>query len=535
MANIINAITTGAGGLSTTADTSGNVNIQSNGSTVLSTTSSGVNVTGAFTINGAPLSVSGGATTTTGSSNITLTSSSNRVQVISMTAANLSVTLPDATTISSLGGPIFQFVNAGYFPYSIKDGSGGALYTLSAGDSTSFSLTSNSTAAGTWVSEDAAFNVTASDYATVTSSFQYTTNYAWLDNNFNISSDAISTSSAIVTWQQGTTGRDVYGAVVSYSGSTITVGTPTLIYSGSTTASVNNAVKMLSSTNGLILIQRASDIVCVPFTVSGSAISVGTTSSTFGAGTASSNSAFGAITAMSSTVALVSYRTNTTSNFTWVLNTITHNGASAPTLGTASATVVSTQSAYQAPTISKIDSTTAFIAYNNAGPSYYPVARIATLSGTSAPTLGTANTTSTDGLSNDGVSYPIYQISSTQFLLIGGNGSAYYTVSGTTVTYVSSLSYSSVGSVTIASAYPGKLVFLGTNVLGTQYSSYNLLIGKIASNALYLKPSTSLPKSMSFTAANSSSITALDSTTALGFTSNGTSTISATIIKYIGI
>ena len=56
MANIINAITAGSGGLSTTADASGNLNIQSGGSTVLALTSSGVTVTGtlsATTISGA--------------------------------------------------------------------------------------------------------------------------------------------------------------------------------------------------------------------------------------------------------------------------------------------------------------------------------------------------------------------------------------------------------------------------------------------------------------------------------------------------
>lgn len=46
MANIINLITSGAGGLSTSADSSGTLNIQSAGSTVLALTSSGTTVTG---------------------------------------------------------------------------------------------------------------------------------------------------------------------------------------------------------------------------------------------------------------------------------------------------------------------------------------------------------------------------------------------------------------------------------------------------------------------------------------------------------
>ena len=52
MANIINAITSGAGGLSTSADSSGTLNIQSGGSTVLALTSSGTTVTGTGSYSG---------------------------------------------------------------------------------------------------------------------------------------------------------------------------------------------------------------------------------------------------------------------------------------------------------------------------------------------------------------------------------------------------------------------------------------------------------------------------------------------------
>jgi hypothetical protein len=53
MAININAKTSGVGGLETSADNSGNINIQSGGSTVMSVTSSGVAVTGSFSQNGA--------------------------------------------------------------------------------------------------------------------------------------------------------------------------------------------------------------------------------------------------------------------------------------------------------------------------------------------------------------------------------------------------------------------------------------------------------------------------------------------------
>ena len=240
-----------------------------------------------------PPSTSGGATTTSSAGNITLTSSSNRLQIVNLTTANSSVTLPDATTLTSLGGPLFIIVNAGYLAINIKNGAGYNIFNLQPGGSMSFNFSDNSTAAGTWSSEDASLEIANTDFTTVTSSYVNNSGYSWLENNFGISSDTISSTSAIVTWSQGTSGRDIYGAVVSYSGTTITVGTATLIYSGSTTAASNNMVKMLSSTNGLVFVQRASDAVCVPFTLSGTTITVGTTSSTFGSATVSNQACFG--------------------------------------------------------------------------------------------------------------------------------------------------------------------------------------------------------------------------------------------------
>jgi hypothetical protein len=56
--------------------------------------------------------VSGGATITSSAVDITLTSSSNRVQNVSMTASGKAVILPDATTLSA-GGPTFLILNNG--------------------------------------------------------------------------------------------------------------------------------------------------------------------------------------------------------------------------------------------------------------------------------------------------------------------------------------------------------------------------------------------------------------------------------------
>jgi len=100
MASIINASTSGVGGVITTADNSGDLNIQSGGSTKIAVTSAGANIVGTLTVNGAAPAygkvlqvVSASSTTyaattstswvTTGlSTSITPTSSTSKVLVI---------------------------------------------------------------------------------------------------------------------------------------------------------------------------------------------------------------------------------------------------------------------------------------------------------------------------------------------------------------------------------------------------------------------------------------------------------------------
>jgi len=65
MAVTLNALTTGVGGLQTTGDTSGQISLQSNGSTVLTMTSTGVSVTGTLSSTTAVPIASGGTGQTT--------------------------------------------------------------------------------------------------------------------------------------------------------------------------------------------------------------------------------------------------------------------------------------------------------------------------------------------------------------------------------------------------------------------------------------------------------------------------------------
>jgi hypothetical protein len=98
-------------------------------------------------------SSSGGATVTNPmSANITLTSSSNKVQVLTPDAQSRRITLPDATTISVAGGPIFILQNTvPWYPVAVMDSSGTNVGWVVADYQSQVYLTSTSTATGNWV------------------------------------------------------------------------------------------------------------------------------------------------------------------------------------------------------------------------------------------------------------------------------------------------------------------------------------------------------------------------------------------------
>jgi hypothetical protein len=482
-----------------------------------------------------------GATTTSSAVDITLTNLSTQTHNVTMTAADKAVILPDATTMTTKGFPAFVIVNDGVYPFSIKNNGGAVIVTVSPANSVELNLISNSTSNGIFSKEDAPINITSTPFTTVKTGTTGCPAITYAYGQFKlegISVSAISSTSAIITYHAGTSNRDIYGVVVSYSGSTITVNSETLLYSGTSTASINSQGLMLDATNGFLFVQRASNHVVVPFTISGTTISVGTTSSTFGTGTSLANSLVPAIT-MTSTEALLAAR-NDGANPTFVLRNIIHNGASAPTIGTASSAITVNNASYAICTLSKIDSTNAFIAYKAASTAY-TVARVITISSSSAPTLQTANTSSVVDLSV-GVSINIFKVSSTEFIVLGQYGSENYTVSGTTVSYTGSQLHSAVNSLESSYVHTQTTQYmaLGNAILsnGREASTGFVIRTKLGSYFHVKQKSILLSQSFytnEFVSAQAAAWTELDSTTGIAVTNNNNSTtISATIIKYIG-
>lgn len=86
----------------------------------------------------------GGATVTNPmTSNITLTFTSARVQVVKPNALGLAITVPDATTMPALGGPAFIVDNIGLYPVQVRNAAGSVIGWAIPGQKTPFLLEGN--------------------------------------------------------------------------------------------------------------------------------------------------------------------------------------------------------------------------------------------------------------------------------------------------------------------------------------------------------------------------------------------------------
>jgi hypothetical protein len=176
--------------------------------------------------------------------------------------------------------------------------------------------------------------------------------------------------------------------------------------------------------------------------------------------------------------------------------------------------------------MSYIDSTNALVAYP-AVTTAYTVARVVTISGSSAPTLQTANTSSVIATGN----ICIKSISSTKFNVAGGTGSEVYTVSGTATSYTGYTAYSTnIGNNTIAA-------FVGDYMLSCVYNGAIIYLFQNVSDYFAYKATNTMAKSYYLRAFGSNAscyLVGLDSTTAFGITNDaGNSTVSIQLLKIL--
>jgi hypothetical protein len=372
-----------------------------------------------------------GATVSSSSSDITLTSSSNRLQQVAMTGYGLQVILPDATTITTLGTPRFVINNDGYIAFDIAVSTGGRLFGLAGGQSVEISLSSNSDATSGWVATpigQMAITQTIQDNqpATFYTSSMFTSGTTLLSNataDMNSTSStitsvnylqmtcvALSTTSVMAVWIAPSTGYPT-ACVGTISGTTISWGTPAVVNNARAYATVKMCA--LSSTTGLISISSGANFYNVGFSVSGTTLTFSTIS-------AATNATLYNIVTVTSTTALIGYSTGA--------RVVTYNGASAPTLGTGLAITWSANN--NSMGLVPLTATTFLAGWCSGNADINAV--VFTVSGTTV-TRGTIVSVSTGNATYYG-NGNLISISSTEAVYVIANQWQRWTVSGTTVT-----------------------------------------------------------------------------------------------------
>lgn len=307
----------------------------------------------------------GGATETTGAVDITLTSTSSKVQAVLMTVANKSVALPDATTMTT-GGALFVVKNTGTLPFAVRNSAGTAISFLASGQIALFYLTNNGTAAGTWaVGNESTDSFLGNFYAGATLSVNAVA-------SSYMSVTAMSATQAIVTYA-GASGY-LYACTLDVSGATITAGTPLQV--NAVAVSFYTSVTKLSSTQAIVAYTGTTGYVnACTLNVSGTTITAGTILVVNAVA-----SAYVSCTGLSATQAVVAYQ----ATGTLYLNACTLN-VSGTTL-TAGAIVAGAAVVSYFMAVTKLSSTQAIAVCQ--GPTQYLNACTINISGTTV-TIGT--------------------------------------------------------------------------------------------------------------------------------------------------
>lgn len=212
-----------------------------------------------------------GATATSSGTDITLTSSSNQVQAVTMTAANLNVILPSATTMAALGTTFVISAAASSYYFNIKNNAGSIVAgPIQAGTVAFVTLQDNSTSAGVWNIQTTAVqrgNAAAPSVSTIGLYPSGTTNFMQVV--------ALSSTLAVASYYD-TTGA-LYIVALSVSGTTVTYGTPVLVVAAATGTSTVNLVAH-SATLGCVVANAnvtSYNAYIWAFTVSGTTITLG--------------------------------------------------------------------------------------------------------------------------------------------------------------------------------------------------------------------------------------------------------------------
>lgn len=344
-----------------------------------------------------------GANVQTSATDITLTNTSPQYQQLSFTADGKYVVLPDASTMQTIGWTPFIIDQKGPFTAELKLSNG----VVVSGDGFSeLTLSSNNANQSGWGNYGQSFGA---GYVGSVSSLSSTTTGAYvLDAKW-----LTSTTFVVAFTTFDGTNRTARAVVGSVSGTTVTFGSPITIVTGTQVSYV--ALCVLSSTLVGVAVNNGTSDRVYPISVSGTTLTLGTSSAAI---------AFGP------TISLVTLSSTTALLVASDVRVVTFSGTSAPTFGTAAAisgAVAVPQSAILLDTNKVVFATT------------QPALYVATVSGTTV-TVGTVYDRTTLS-STPGVPF---KISTTEIVLFDGdaNRTEKYTISGTTLTFVGATSRS---------------------------------------------------------------------------------------------
>jgi len=216
---------------------------------------------GSAWVSSAPSGGFNGATETTSATTVTLTSASTQVQAITMTAANKVVQLPNATTLSTEGGPIFVITNKGNLTFSVLETSGENIAIVYPGQTVQCYLINNSTSAGVWTTDKYGNQVAARDFT-----FSYGST---LGNPMTL---PLTTTTGIVF---GTVSSTLKAKAYSIGADgTVTYGTETTLLGFQ--PYVPDGCRLTDTTGLIVGATNASGSYAVAFSLAGTTITVGT-------------------------------------------------------------------------------------------------------------------------------------------------------------------------------------------------------------------------------------------------------------------
>lgn len=235
----------------------------------------------------------GGALESTSAVDITLTNLSFKVQSVTMTAADKSVTLPSATGLPA-GGELFVVKNSGSIAFSVRSNGGKMLTQVDGGQTCMLHLANVSTAAGVWVVGH------VDDVALTQTLFQAVATTINAAASTRIAVCKMSATQAIAIWSAV---AGIQACTLNLTGNAVSAGAVLTVF-GSGTSNINPiAITSLSATQAVAVFPATSSFLnACTLNVSGTTLTNGTLLVVNGVSTSGTS-----LATVSSTVAVVSY------------------------------------------------------------------------------------------------------------------------------------------------------------------------------------------------------------------------------------